>query len=515
MAKTKVSEELLSDDFSGDDKKKYGKKKPRHRAKGHFCRNMAVTVGIIAVAAAAALTVAANRYGDIYPNTYISDANISKMSEDELREYLARTYDADKIKAGTIKLVCKDDTLNVRCSDLSVGFDNDETLRRAVNSGKTGNIIQNTVSFVKRFCSREDISPVISYDREKLAAAINEVTKKYEIEPVGHTFKINADSVTIIGPVNGLKVNRDAAADAVETQLKNLAPGRVELKPESVKPAALNADEFYTWLTSDAENAYYEKLDGKISVHAGKPKCKVDKETVNKALSDLKTSADNTVTIAAAVTQPADTAEKLKENLYKDQLGTYSTNFGGSSAARANNVRLAAQRINGTELMPNEEFSYDKTILPRTAANGYMAAPVYVGNKVESGLGGGICQPSSTLYVAALYANIEILERHNHSLKVGYMPPGMDATIAQGVLDLRLRNSTGYPVKINASANGGTLTFTVVGYNPDKISVELERYSKGETYYLNRIVKKGGEVIKKEAMRSSVYGKREDDKKPN
>ena len=509
MAKTELKEELLSDEILEDGKKKSDKRGPKHRAERHIGRNLGITVGAIVVVAASAFTVVANKYSDIYPNTYISDTNISKMSESELETYLNRTYSADKLKGSTIKLICKDDSLDVKCSDLNISFDNEATLQQALNTGKTGNMFQNTFSFVKRFFTKEDIRPVISYDREKLAAAINEVTKKYEIEPVGHTFKINTDSVTVIGPVNGLKVNRDMAMDAVETQIKNLSPSSVELKPESVKPQALNADEFYAWLTSDAENAYYEKIDGKIGVHAGKPKCTVDREVVDKALSDLKSSADNTVNIPVTLTQPTDTEDKLKENLYKDQLGTYTTNFGGSSAARANNVRLAAQRINGTELMPDEEFSYDKAILPRTAANGYMAAPVYVGNKVESGLGGGICQPSSTLYVAALYANLEILERHNHSLAVGYMPPGMDATIAQGVLDLRFKNTTGYPVKINASANGGVLTFTIVGYNPEGISVELQRYASGGAYHLTRLVKKGGEVIKKEAMASSVYGKHE------
>lgn len=509
MAKTKLTKELRSEDILPDDKKKSGGKRPKHRAKGHFGRNLFISVCATAVIAASALTVVANKYSDIYPNTYISDTNISRMSENELGEYLNQTYNADKLKDGIIKLVCRDDILNVKCSDLNIGFDNAATLQQAVSTGKTGNMFQNTVSFVKRFFTKENIRPAISYDREKLAAAINEVTKKYETEPVGHTFKINTDSVTIIGPVNGFKVNRDAAMDAVETQIKELQPGTVELKPESVKPQAINPDEFYAWLTSDAENAYYEKIDGKVSVHAGKPKCSVEREAVDRALSDLMTSVDNTVVLAVTVTQPTDTEDKLKENLYKDQLGTYTTNFGGSSAARANNVRLAAQRINGTELMPDEEFSYDKAILPRTSANGYMAAPVYVGNKVESGLGGGICQPSSTLYVAALYANLQILERHNHSLAVGYMPPGMDATIAQGVLDLRFKNTTGYPIKINSSANGGVLTFTVVGYNPDGISVELQRYASGGAYYLNRIVKKGGEVVKKEAMTSSVYGKHE------
>ena len=84
----------------------------------------------------------------------------------------------DKLKDGTIKLICKDDNLDVRCSDLNISFDNEATLQQALNTGKTGNMFQNTFSFVKRFFTKEDIRPVISYDREKLAAAINEGNKK-------------------------------------------------------------------------------------------------------------------------------------------------------------------------------------------------------------------------------------------------------------------------------------------------------------------------------------------------
>ena len=155
--------------------------------------------------------------------------------------------------------------------------------------------------------------------------------------------------------------------------------------------------------------------------------------------------------------------------------------------------------------MPGEEFSYDKTILPRTAENGYMAAPVYVGNKVESGMGGGICQPSSTLYGAALYANLEILERHNHSMLVSYMPAGLDATISQGALDLRLRNNTPYPVKIASQASGGVLTFSIWGYNPENISVNIVRSGSEYQYYATRIVMKDGVEISRESLSSSRY----------
>ena len=85
----------------------------------------------------------------------------------------------------------------------------------------------------------------------------------------------------------------------------------------------------------------------------------------------------------------------------------------------------------------------------------------------------------------------------------------MDATIAEGLLDLRFRNNTNYPIKLSASADGGVISFSILGYNPDGISVSIERSNKGDTYYVTRVVKKNGEVVNREKMRSSTYAKPE------
>ncbi|MEG2380317.1 MAG: VanW family protein, partial [Oscillospiraceae bacterium] len=221
--------------------------------------------------------------------------------------------------------------------------------------------------------------------------------------------------------------------------------------------------------------------------------------------------------MVAKTTPPAVTSEMLTADLYSETLGSYNSDFGGSSAPRANNVRLASKKMNGTELMPGEVFSYNNIVGERSRANGFQAAPVFVGNKVESGLGGGVCQPSSTLYSAVLYANLEIVERNQHSLSVSYMPGGMDATVSYGSLDFRFKNNTPYPVKVLAIPDGGTLKCSILGYNPEKTSVQIVRSSNGSSFYVTRIVKKDGVEVSREKMPSSTYGvlEKSDPKKPN
>lgn len=144
-------------------------------------------------------------------------------------------------------------------------------------------------------------------------------------------------------------------------------------------------------------------------------------------------------------------------------LGTYTTYY-DATIARATNVVTAASRINGVVVGKGQSFSYSATILHRTTANGYVSAPIIVGKRHAMGIGGGVCQVSSTLYAAMLTAGLPATERYPHSLAVDYIPVGWDATIAGNAKDLKFVNTFNYPIIINASADNGTLTVTISRY---------------------------------------------------
>ena len=141
-------------------------------------------------------------------------------------------------------------------------------------------------------------------------------------------------------------------------------------------------------------------------------------------------------------------------------IGSYATAY-NPNISRAVNVTLAASRINGVVIQPGESFSFSQTILPRTPANGYVTANVIVNKKYVPGTGGGICQVSSTLYAAMLSAGLPATERHSHSLNVGYIPVGMDATISGTALDLKFTNIFPEPIQIQAFADQGILTILI------------------------------------------------------
>ncbi len=131
-------------------------------------------------------------------------------------------------------------------------------------------------------------------------------------------------------------------------------------------------------------------------------------------------------------------------------IGGYYTSLINSPAGRTHNIVLSCEKICGTVVESQEVFSFNRTVGERTAAAGYQFAPVFSGRKVVPGIGGGICQTSSTLYNAALETEMVIAERHRHSMKVTYVPAGRDATVSWGSIDFKFRNSQDYPVRVLA-----------------------------------------------------------------
>ncbi|MBR6825355.1 MAG: VanW family protein, partial [Oscillospiraceae bacterium] len=141
---------------------------------------------------------------------------------------------------------------------------------------------------------------------------------------------------------------------------------------------------------------------------------------------------------------------------------------------RTRNLELAAQAINGTILLPGEEFSFNRIVGERTAEKGYKEAGVYVGGRTENQLGGGVCQVASAIYYSCLKADLKITERYEHQYVPSYVPWGMDATIYWGALDYRFINNTPYPIRIESSVHDGAVYINLVGTETRNYTVKLD-----------------------------------------
>lgn len=170
---------------------------------------------------------------------------------------------------------------------------------------------------------------------------------------------------------------------------------------------------------------------------------------------------------------PADmSTEGYRKLLFRDEMSSYSTEVEGSEN-RKTNVKLAAQYCDGTILMPGESFSYNLGVGELTEERGFLPGPSYADGQSVMDMGGGICQVSSTMYMACLYANLEIDERHCHPYPSSYVPAGLDATVAWGGCDFVFTNDTDYPIKISTSYDGYSTSCTIWGTITEPFSVEL------------------------------------------
>jgi vancomycin resistance protein YoaR len=201
---------------------------------------------------------------------------------------------------------------------------------------------------------------------------------------------------------------------------------------------------------------------GKFSITKDESGLKLDTQKLEKDILD-KINGDITgdIDIDAKVdnVQASITADKLSK--INTRISSFSTNFSGSSANRMSNIILATKSINGKFLMPGDTFSFNGVVGQRTAQKGYKEAPVIVGNKLDSGLGGGICQVSTTMYNAVMRANINATERSHHTLPSHYIGLGMDATVDYGNIDYKFKNTLDFPIYIEGYAQGTNLVFNI------------------------------------------------------
>ena len=179
------------------------------------------------------------------------------------------------------------------------------------------------------------------------------------------------------------------------------------------------------------------------------------------------------IELVAELQPPAITAEDLAD--VEVVLSSHSTPFNPGQIGRTHNLELAMARVNETLLKPGEEFSLNEVVGPRLTKDGYRSAPIFKDGEIVPETGGGVCQVTSTIYNAALLANLEITERHHHSRPVVYCPAGRDATVYFGQLDLRFRNSLSHPILILGGREGNRLWTKLLGSKEDDYDVKLVR----------------------------------------
>lgn len=231
-------------------------------------------------------------------------------------------------------------------------------------------------------------------------------------------------------------------------------------------------------VTVQPKNAFFKIENDTVTVVKDEPGLTVDEEKLKEEIVKVLWEPQKQKIVHIPVKELR--AEKTRDDLLsmniKVKMAEYSTKFNKAQRERAENIRLAAEKLNGHIIAPNEIFSFNDTVGERTGEKGYKEAPIFFKNETVPGVGGGVCQLSSTIYNLALLTDLEIVERANHSLPVNYVPLGRDATVNYNHIDLKFRNTTGSYLLIFTEVQDGTLTVKFFG--DKKFEKNIKVYSE-------------------------------------
>lgn len=368
--------------------------------------------------------------------------------------------EGDIFKSASFTVTSNGKSKHINASEINLAVDVNATAQKVFDVCKTNNKIADAFKSIKLKFSKENIAPIPTADTEKFDAILYELGKEINGELVEHIIDIGDTTATITPGNEGQSTDVSKVREEV---LSALADGQTNISVtfDKQKPKEFDAQTLIDAVHRDAQNAEYALESGKAIVKPHVIGTNAESSQAEDAAK--KVNSGNTATISITHTQPEITTDMLKAKMYTGTLATYSTRYSTSAVNRSKNVELATKRINGTVLLPGDVFSYNGVVGSRTTANGFFNAPVYENGKSVDGIGGGVCQVSTTLYSAVLYADLEIVQRQNHSMTVGYVPLGQDATVVDGAIDFQFKNNTDTPVRIDASASGGTIKITLVG----------------------------------------------------
>ena len=308
----------------------------------------------------------------------------------------------------------------------------------------------------------------------------------------------NEDFIKNISDYVGLKFLDDSRTFEVKPQIPQDIEDRIY---EDIKSK----------IERKPENASIS-IGSSIDVKKGEEGVKINRDEFRKAIYDaIKPNVDVTVKVPIESVTPEITSDELSR--IDGIIGTYRTNFSPNVEGRNENIRLSAQYMNNYLLMPGEVFSYNKVTRLKTVSNGYKNATVIVNGEIEEGLGGGVCQVSSTLYNSVLYSGLEIVQRRPHSIPSSYVNYGRDAVVSDNAIDFKFKNNYDFPVYLKTYVGSSSVTVTIYGNTGsvpeiDIISNVVSVKPRAVKYIDDPNLEKGKEVVKtkgRDEIRSETY----------
>lgn len=476
---------------------------------------------------------------NVYSNVYVGEVSVGGKNEQQVIQIVKDLNEEFKKKVVTVKY--NDEIImELTPSSIDMSIVEQETINNIMNFGRAENIVLNNVDILKAMFNKHVIQPSYQYSEAKLTNISAEITSGIEGRVQDDSFRLDEENLTLV--ITKGKPGKDIVVEEFKAEilsaLKDKTIREYSLRLEQRQPTTVDVDVVYAKICKEAKDAYVDETVKPVVYHKHEMGISFDKLALREILDKPENQQEGKIiNFKLTATEPKIKIQDITKDLYKDKLGSYTSSFEDSDSNRASNVRLAADMLNGTIVMPGETFSFNKVMGDcGLSSRGFKSAAVFKAGKVVQEIGGGVCQISSTLYVAVLYANLGIVSRSNHALPVGYVPVSLDATIYYPYLDFKFKNTREYPVKIVATTTSSRkLTIAVYGTKEDKeYEIELTSWKtetipsvvqnqkdssleKGKTKIIQsgsvghksvayKTVKYNGKVISKTLLSEDSYG---------
>lgn len=417
------------------------------------------------------------------PNLYVGGVFVGGMDKESAKSAIEASGWDEKAKTPlTVTLMGK---TKIEIAQYASGAMHtvDEAADAAYAYGHTGNWYVNLFDYVKS-CLRpvEVNSASIVYNEEYIRTQCEDGIKALDKELGDGSYEIDKEN-SLLCMVKGAGELTFDLADMTAVIIDALGEGKTEIAYDyiSSEPKMPDFQKIHDELAAEPADACFSD-DGKFTVIDDVEGCDFDVTEAQTIWKAAEPAED--VEIPIKLTFPEVTGDYLRSLLYRDVLGTTTTYFPLSNENRISNIQLACSKIEGTVLYPGDVFSYNDALGERTEAAGFKMAGAYSNGEVVEELGGGICQVSSTLYNAMLYAyRVNTVQRSPHYFPVDYLEKGYDATVSWPKPDFKFRNDTDYPIKIvtHCDAEEKSLTIEIMGTNLDGTSIQLTK----DTYSYN------------------------------
>lgn len=346
-----------------------------------------------------------------------------------------------------------------------VSFDVDSAVEQAYYIGKSDNLIKNNYTILSLLLKNYNISPSINYDEDLLNSLIDSINAQLPDRVVNSGYSIDGTNLIITSGKDGILISSSDLKDEILSFLNDISSKNetINIPVNNVGAEPINLDAIYKDIFKLPVDASYTTNPYVVYPSSNGLDFAISMEEAKAIISNQQ----DEYTIPLKITYPNVTTNQIGNEAFPDLLSQFSTSFTSSGYNRSNNIILSSAKLNGLVLMPGEEFSYNQAVGQRTRAAGFREAGAYSNGKVVQEVGGGICQVSSTLYNAVLYANLEIVERTNHYFNPGYVKAGLDATVSWGGPDFRFRNNRNYPIRIVTDTSGKKLKVYIYGLKTD------------------------------------------------